>query len=107
MGGYAEEYLPILKRLPHQRKLVVLKIAQAAMDQAGGPLRRSAGDVLLVEQQHLKAAHRSIPGDTGAVDARPNDDNIEGVATYVPRNAALRAALHLRSLSCCSGPIRA
>jgi hypothetical protein len=48
--SYVEEYLPVLQGLPNQRHLIVLQVAQAAVDQARRPLRRAAGDVPLVQK---------------------------------------------------------
>src|SRR5215208_2377276 len=66
--------LSIPQRLSYERELVVLQVAQAAVDQTRRPLRRPAGDVALVQEQHPQAPHRGVTGYAGAVYAGSDHD---------------------------------
>src|SRR5918997_3458685 len=87
MRGYAEEDLPVSQGLAHQRDLVVLQVAQAAVDQARRPLRRPAGDVPLVEKQDVEAAYGGVPGDTRPVYTGPDYYEVERVVPDVLRHS--------------------
>src|ERR671916_1934207 len=87
MRGYAEEDLPVSQGLAHQRDLVVLKVAQAAVDQTRRPLRGPARDVALVEKQDVEAAHGGVPGDTRPVYPGPDDCEVERVAPDALRHS--------------------
>ena len=70
------EHLALHQRFPHQPELVVLEIAQAAMDQLGRPGRRAAGEIVhLGEKDGIAAAH-GIARDAASVDAATNDKNV-------------------------------
>ncbi len=85
---YVEELLALGEGLAHEVELVVLQVAQTAVDQAGRPLGGPVRDVALVQEQHLQAAHGGVPGDAGAVDAGPDHDEVERVVAYVPGDLA-------------------
>src|SRR5918997_5700580 len=87
MRGYAEEDLPVSEGLAHQRDLVVLQVAQAAVDQARRPLRRPARDVPLIEKQDVEAAHGGVPCDAGPVYPGPDDYEVERVVPDVLRHS--------------------
>ena len=69
MRRAVQEHLALGERLAHQPELVVLEVTKPAVDQLGAPLRRGAGDVVLLDQEHLEAAARRIAGDACPVDA--------------------------------------
>ena len=73
----AQQHFALGERLGNQPELVVLEIAQAAVDQLGAPLRGGRREVVLLGQQHREAAARGIARDAGAVDAAADDEEIE------------------------------
>ena len=77
----AQHHLALGERFGHEPEFVVLEVAQAPVDQLGAPLRGGGGDVVLLDDQHRKAAARCIPGKAGAVDAGADDDQIVVVST--------------------------
>ena len=79
--------LSVPQRLSYERELVVLQVAQTAVDQTRRPLRRPAGDVAFVQEQHPQTPHRGVPGHAGAVYAGPDHDEIEVLPLDVLRYA--------------------
>src|SRR5215210_2105274 len=103
--GYVKEHLPIPQGLPHKGDLVVLQVAKTAVDQTRSPLRRPGGDVPLVQEQRVEAAHRGVPGDPGAVDAGPDHDEVERIILYTLRYSAGHELLLIpRAASARCGP---
>ena len=76
VGRRLEQALALEQGLAYEAKLVILEIAQAAMDQLGAGRRRIAGEVALLAKNHRKATADRIPGDTRAVDAAADDEKI-------------------------------
>jgi hypothetical protein len=72
----AQQHLALLQRLAHQRELVVLQVAQPAVDQLGGRRRGVRREVVLFAQQHAPAAARQIARDAAAVDAAADDQHV-------------------------------
>ena len=68
-----EQHLALGERFGDQPELVVLEVAQAAVDELGAPLRRGRREVVLLDQQHRQAAARRVARDAGAVDAAADD----------------------------------
>ena len=93
----AQQHLALAQRLAHQRDLVVLEVAQTAVDQARGPARGSAADVALVDQEHAQAAKRDVAGDAGAVDARADDREVPLRAVMDSNRRACTAQPYLQS----------
>ena len=71
-----EQHLALGQRLGDQAELVVLQIAQAAVDQLGAPRRGVRGEIVLLDQQHLEAAAGGVARDAGAVDAAADDGEV-------------------------------
>ena len=69
--------LALTQRLPHQPEVVVLEVAQAAVDQLGTRGRSVRREVVLLAEQHIEATACSIPGDARAVDAAADDEQVE------------------------------
>ena len=67
-----------VERLPHQAELVVLQVAQAAVDQLGAPLRRRARRGRRLGEQHGQAAPGGIARYARAVDAAADDQDVAG-----------------------------
>src|SRR5690606_27387758 len=72
-----EQRLPLAQRLAHETELAVLEIAQAAVDQPRRGRRRSARDVVLLDDEHREAGARRQPRDAGAVDAGADDGDVD------------------------------
>ena len=73
----APQHLALGQRLAHQPEIVVLEVAQAAVDQLGGARRGAAGEVAHLAQEHGQAAAGSVAGDAAAVDAATDDGQVE------------------------------
>ena len=77
--------------LAHLAEVPALERAHAAVHRLGVVERRAAAEVPLVDQGHLEAALRRIPGRGGAVDAGADDEQVElggreptRIASHVP-----------------------
>jgi len=75
--GDGPQRLPLGQRFAHQRELVVLQIAQAAVDQLGRGGRGSLRQIAAFQQQHPRAAPRGVARDARAVDAPTDHRQIE------------------------------
>jgi hypothetical protein len=75
--GDAQQHLALRERLGDEAELVVLEVAQAAVDELGRPRRGGAGEVGLLREQHRQPAARGIARNAGAVDAAADDEEIE------------------------------
>src|SRR4051794_1325538 len=73
----ADQHLALDQRLADQPERVDLEIAQAAVDQLGRFGRRARGQVVLLDQQPREAAARRVARDPYAVDAAPDNGEIE------------------------------
>src|SRR5215208_4770262 len=73
----AQKPLPLGKRFPHELELVRLQIAKAAVDELAARRRRMAGKIVLLDQQNRKAAPRRVARDSNAVDAAPDNQQVE------------------------------
>ena len=76
MGRGAKKHFALGQRLGHEPELVVLEIAQTAVDQFGAPRRRMRGKIVFFDQQCLEAAARRIARNAGAVDAATDNGEI-------------------------------
>ena len=72
----AQHHLALGERFGDETKLVVLEVAQSAVDELGAPLRRRGREVVLLDEEHRQAAARGVAGDPGAVDAAADDEEI-------------------------------
>ncbi len=90
VGGLGQQYLAFAQGLVHQAKLAMLQIAQAAMDQLAAGRGGGAGQVGLLAQRHPQAASGGIDGDAGAVDAAPDDEEIDHLACLAAHGCLLR-----------------
>ena len=75
--GLGEQHLALLQRLAHQPELVMFEVAQAAMDQLGRGRGGGAGEIVHLAETDLQPTADGIAGDTGAIDAAANDEQIE------------------------------
>jgi hypothetical protein len=71
-----QQHLALGQRLAHERELVVLEVAQTAVDQLGRRGRGVGSEVVLLAQHHRQAAAGEIAGDAGAVDATADDEHV-------------------------------
>ena len=80
-----QQHLALDQRLAHQAELVVLEIAQAAMDELGRGRGGGAGEIALLRQIDLEAAPGRVAGDAAAVDAAANDRKVkDGRTSGIP-----------------------
>src|SRR5665647_3629781 len=63
--------------LAHQTKLVIFEIAQPAMHQLGRPGRGPAGQVIHFAEKNGIAATGRVARDAAAINAAPNDCEVE------------------------------
>ena len=59
--------------------LAVGEVAQAAVDQLGGPARRAEGEVVGVDGERGQSAGGGVEGDAGAGDAEADDEHVDVV----------------------------
>jgi hypothetical protein len=71
--------LTLGKGFANQGEFVVLKVAQAAVDQLGRFRRCALGEVLGLEQQHPGSPPGGITGNSGTVDAAADHCQVEYV----------------------------
>ena len=74
--GCTQQNFTFDQRFADQTEFVMLKIAQAAMDQLGAGRRGGAGKVVLFTQKDLKPTPRSVPCDACAIDTTANDGDV-------------------------------
>src|SRR5450759_4585462 len=72
----AEKHFALGQGFGHEPKLIVLEIAQAAVDQLRAPRRGMRGQIVFFDQQCRKAAPRRIARNTRAVDAAADNGEI-------------------------------
>jgi hypothetical protein len=73
------EDLAFAQRLAHEPEIIGLEIAQTAMDQLGGARGGAFREVALLGQGDGETAPGSVAGDSGAVDAAADDEEVVGV----------------------------
>ena len=73
MRAPPEQHLALGQRLMHQTEVVVLEIAQPAMDELGRGGRRRSGEVALLAEKDRKAASGGVAGNAATVDATADD----------------------------------
>ena len=88
----APDHLALEQGLAHEAELVVLEIAQSAVDQLGRLGRRAAREIVTLEEDDRGAAAGRIARDTAPVDAAADDGEIESLGLG-RRQAILPAAL--------------
>ena len=76
MRGEATQRLALGERLPHQREIEQLEVAEAAVDELGGPRGRARGVVPLLEERDRDAAEREVAGDARAGHAAADHDDV-------------------------------
>ena len=79
-----EQPRPLDEGLAHERKLEMLEITQAAVDQLGGSRGGGARVVALLGEHHFQAATGRVAGDGRAVDAAADDEQVEGLHQHKP-----------------------
>ncbi len=68
------------ERLTHQSDLTVFQVAQASVDDAGGPAGGAGGEVVLFDQQRTTAGPGAFSRDGDAVDSAADHDHLEAFA---------------------------
>src|SRR5579863_6143281 len=77
VGRDSPENLAFDQRLADQAELVIFEIAQAAMHEIRRPRRRPARQVIHFTEENRIAAPDRVTRDAAAVDAAPNDQEVE------------------------------
>jgi hypothetical protein len=77
VGRDLPENFALDQRLADQAKLVIFEIAQAAVHELGRPGRRPARQIIHFTKENGVAPTRRIARDATAVDAAPNDCEVE------------------------------
>ena len=72
-GAVREQDLALVQRFADQPELVLLEIAQAAVDQLGRGRAGMGGEIVLLDQQHVEPAPGRVARDRRAVDAAADD----------------------------------
>jgi hypothetical protein len=72
-----EQPLTFRERLAYQPELVLLEVAQAAVDQLGAGGGGVRGQVVLLDEADAQPASRGVPRDAGTVDAATDDQQVE------------------------------
>src|ERR671939_1724458 len=83
MRREAKQSLALPKRLAHEADFSVLQVTQPAMYQSRRPTGCTGGEIALVQQEHLQAAHRRIARNACAVDPSADDDRVKRSARDV------------------------
>ncbi len=79
-----EQPRPLDEGLAHERKLEMLEIPQAPVDQLGGSRGSRTRVVALLGEHHLEATAGRVAGDGRAVDAAADDEQVEGLRQHKP-----------------------
>ncbi|MCW0423200.1 hypothetical protein NB713_001143 [Xanthomonas sacchari] len=74
--GQPQQHLALGQGLADQGELVLLQVAQAAMDQLGAGAGGMRGQVVALAQAHRQAAAHRVAGDAHAVDAATDHQHI-------------------------------
>ena len=91
MGRHLEQDPPLARCLAHQVELVLLEVAQAAVDQPRRMRRRAAREVALVHHGGAKAAQRGVARDPGAGDAAADDQHVHRLGRHRREGLGARA----------------
>ena len=78
----AQQHFALLQRLAHQAELVILEVAQSAVDELGAGGRGVGREIVLLAKQDGQTATRRIARDAGAVDATADDEQIVNGAVF-------------------------
>jgi hypothetical protein len=73
-----QQHFALRQRFAHEPEFELLEVAQPAVDKLRAPLRRRAGDVLLLDQHDAQTAARGIARDARAVDAGADNGEVVG-----------------------------
>jgi hypothetical protein len=96
-----EQHLALGKRLAHQRELVVLEVAQAAVNELGAARRGVLREIVFLAQHDPVAAASQVARDARAVDAAADHEHVAGLRLRV----RLRGRVE-RGLNCPGGLAR-
>src|SRR5437764_15038945 len=77
VGSDLPEDFALDQGLADQPKLVIFEIAQAAMHELGRPGRRPTSQVVHFAEENRVTPARRIPCDAAAIDAAPNNSQVE------------------------------
>src|SRR3546814_8998476 len=86
----AQQHLALDQRLAHQAELVILEIAQTAMNELGGGGGGGAAEILLLAKMDRQPAPGRVPCDPATIDAPADDGELKrgGHPPGLPERAA-------------------
>src|SRR5260370_38441585 len=74
-----QQHAALTRGLEHEAEIVLLEIADAAVDEARGLRRRAAAEVALLDQRGAEAAQGGVPRDPRARDAAAQNQQVHRV----------------------------
>ena len=77
MRGDTQQHLALRKRFAYQAKLVMLQVAQPAVDQLAAGPGRAAAQVSLLAQRDIEPTAGCISGDADAVDTAADHQQVK------------------------------
>src|SRR5450759_406764 len=72
-----EQHFTFDQRFTHKPELVILQVAQAAVNELSRARRRTLGEIAFFAEEDAQAPSRSIAGDARPVHAASNNGNID------------------------------
>ena len=76
----AEQAITLAHRLADEAQFAMFQVTQAAMNNARGAAGNPGGEIILLDQQSALAGAGALPRHRDAIDAAPDDDNLESLA---------------------------
>jgi hypothetical protein len=80
--GGVEEYFPLDQRFMDETEVVLLEIAQTAVDKLGRGGGRGGGEIAFLAEKNRKAAAGGIASNAATVDATADDGKIENLTQH-------------------------
>ena len=77
-GACRQQHLALDERLAHQAELIVLQVAQTAVDELGACRGGRAAEIAFLGEKHREPAAGGVCGNADAVDAAADNDEIVG-----------------------------
>ena len=84
MRRYSHQRSALATRFEHQMQVPVLEIPDTTMNEPRRSTRRSAREIIALDECGPKSPHRGVTRYPGAVDPAPNDEHVELLAAESP-----------------------
>ncbi len=82
VGGFGQQHFTLGQRFTYQAELVVLQVAQAAMDQFAAGRRGVLGKVVLFAEKYLEATPGGVGSNAHAIDAAADHGEVIAVGDW-------------------------